>query len=353
VPPFLTRYLPVFTLPLIGRSINWWFYCRALRDKALDSGSLYYVPWLYPDGVAVARTIRGRGARLWLMALGSDTFHLQSRRRRHLILEACKQAEGIVCVARVLADRLADAGVPREKLHVVPNGVDTALFRPRRKEDAWRELGWGEENPHLSLRSKVDGRWSMVTPPMILFVGNLVPVKGPDVMVRAFAELVNSYSSPVINEKNNTNNQEPTTNNPLPQLLLIGEGPMRGQLERLVCALGLAGRVHFLGRRVPEDVALWMNVADCLCLSSASEGMPNVVLEARASGLPVVATPAGACPELSLDKEGLLVVKSCWPEDIAEGLREMLGRDLGSRGADSAIPAWHEQAEKILGLVGR
>ena len=180
-----TTYLPVFTLPWVGRSINWWFYARSLRryltspsghdsttqqlNNLTTEGSpdTFYVPWLYPDGVAVARAIRGTGARLWLMALGSDTFHLRSPLRRKMILESCRAAEGIICVANVLADRLADAGVPREKLHVVPNGVDTALFTPQ----------------------TLDHRPETIASPTILYVGNLVPVKGPDLLLEAVAML--------------------------------------------------------------------------------------------------------------------------------------------------------------------
>ena len=79
--------------------------------------------------------------------------------------------------------------------------------------------------------------------------------------------------------------------------------------------------------------------------------MPNVVLEARASGLPVVATPAGAIPELPLDKDHFLVVKSCSPVDLAEGLREMLGRNRANRKSDPAIPTWAQQADKVLALI--
>jgi len=307
-----TTYFPVPYLPWIGRSWNDWFYVWALRQwsKTLKQGDLVYVPWLYPDGVAVARVMRSSGARLWLMALGSDTFHLKSPLRRRKILEACAQAEGIVCVAQVLADRLADAGVTRAKLHVVPNGVDTSLFRARDRDE-------------LSSASKT-----------ILSVGNLVPVKGPEVLLKALA---------LLKENNNI---------PPPRLLLIGSGPMRAQLERMARDLGIADQVQFLGRRPPDEVALWMNRADVLCLSSRSEGMPNVVLEARASGLPVVTTPAGAIPELSLVGEHFLVVESCSAEALAGGLRQMLGRDLSRRKPDPAILSWGQMAGKIRQLIG-
>ena len=360
-----TSYLPVFYLPFLGRSLNWWFYYRALRGKYADHDKIhapvwggcphppsavrgrqadgdirptrdirptdtptFYVPWLYPDGVAVALAIRGTGARLWLMALGSDTFHLKAPCRRRKIVAACEQAEGIVCVAQVLADRLAAIGVPLAKLHVVPNGVDTSLFRVRSEEEL---LSVGASGTPLTTEQLNNSK-------LILFVGNLVPVKGPDVMLRAFAALRENEVQ-VAAERH--------------RLLIIGSGPMKVSLEGLAKELGIADRVKFLGRRSREEVALWMSKADVLCLSSRSEGMPNVVLEARASGLPVVTTPSGAIPELPLDKEHFLVVKSSDPADLAEGLREMLSRDLSVRKSDPIIPTWAMQAESILKLMRR
>jgi glycosyltransferase involved in cell wall biosynthesis len=244
------------------------------------------------------------------MALGSDTFHLQSPSRRKRILAACTQAKGIICVAQVLADRLAAAGVPQAKLHVIPNGVSPLT-------------------PSLS----PEGRGRRAS---ILYVGNLVPVKGPDILLQAFASLTT---------------QQPchTTTT----LTLIGAGPMRSKLERLARTLGIGDQVRFLGRRPPEEVADWMNRADVLCLPSRSEGMPNVVLEARACGLPVVASPAGAIPELPLDKTHFLVVPACTPAHLAAGLHDMLSRDLSKRIPDPNIPTWKTMAERILAKIER
>jgi teichuronic acid biosynthesis glycosyltransferase TuaC len=349
-----TRYIPVPYLPWVGRSLNDRLYSWALRrflncQSAIfnHQSSIFYVPWLYPDGVAVARVVRERHARLWLMALGTDTFQLASAVRRRKILAACEQAEGVICVAGVLADRLAAVGVPRSKLHVVPNGVDTSLFRMRTRGEFPADAG-GEllscqvvellsegANAHSSLSIATQQLNNSTTHQLILFTGNLVPVKGPDILLKAFVQLVSGQRSD-------------TT----PHLVLIGDGPMRQDLEQLALALGITDQVHFLGRLVPEQVALWMNRADVLCLSSHSEGMPNVVLEARAAGLPVVATPAGMIPEIPLDKAHFLVVPSCTPEAIAAGLTEMLSRDRINRKSDPAIPTWAQQADKVLALIG-
>ena len=124
----------------------------------------------------------------------------------------------------------------------------------------------------------------------------------------------------------------------------------------LADALGLGGQVSFLGALPHAEVALWMNVADVLCLTSRSEGMPNVVLEALVSGLPVVATDVGGCGELL---EGETAAKVCPVGDAAEVARG-IGAVLAA-GVDrpalarrhAARFSWHRQAEVMWDLLNR
>jgi glycosyltransferase involved in cell wall biosynthesis len=391
-------YLPVFYLPWIGRSLSHLTYrwslpqgrARMLRAADGDTPSLpkaharrctfrrgptlsetikgydaVLVPWLYPDGAAVAGIACRLGKPVWLMALGTDTFHLDSGRRRRAVLKACARAQGIICVCRLLADRLATAGVPREKLHVVPNGVDSSLFRYRNKEELLgcqaAKLLRGQEDGRNGLNNLTTGQLS--NSQLVLFVGNLVPVKGPDVMLRAFAALgknevqvaadvpaADGQSNREVVRRDVERHLEVT----LPQLLLIGSGPMRAQLERLARDLNIAERVHFLGNRPHEEVALWMNAADVLGLTSRSEGMPNVVIEALASGLPVVATDVGACREL-LEEEP--AARVCQPDDeagFAIAIGELLGAPCDRRAMSDRHAkrfSWRSQADTIAELM--
>jgi glycosyltransferase involved in cell wall biosynthesis len=411
-----TRYVPVFYLPFIGRSLSWWFYYRAIgrvvngyslsvigrqsktdNSEPLTTSPVLLASWLYPDAVAAARVAKQHGFPVWLRLHGSDRFHLNSKFRRKLILEAADYAKGVICNCNSVAEVLIKHGIPKSKIHIVRNGVDTSLFRMRNEEETIDQRGeetidlrpktidqgvGGETIDHRpqtpeSFRSNVHGLKSNVyglrstvssSSPLILFIANLVPVKGPDIMLKAFAGVVKGYSLPVISEKTNnqspitdnqspiTDNQSPITNNhPLPLLVIIGSGPLRKQLERLAGRLGIADRVHFLGNRPHKEVALWMNRADCLCLTSRSEGMPNVVLESLASGLPVVATRVGACPEL-LDGEP--AARLCPSEDveaISAALSDLLASGVNRQELSAKYAAsnsWSKQAETILKLVG-
>lgn len=171
-----------------------------------------------------------------------------------------------VCHAAA-ASYVADGSVPPRKLAVLPNGVDTERFCPDAgvREHSRRQLGWD--------RSFV---W--------LAVGRFELPKAYHHMIYAFAGLRSGYNS---------------------RLIVCGDGSLRRQMERLAETLGIADRVDFLGVR--RDVPELMKAADAFVMSSTTEGMPMVLLQASASGLPIVATDVGGNSEVVSDHSGFLV----------------------------------------------
>jgi glycosyltransferase involved in cell wall biosynthesis len=114
-----------------------------------------------------------------------------------------------------------------------------------------------------------------------------------------------------------------------PHWVLVGEGPERANLERQIAERGLTGSVHLLGWRA--DLPAILKGATGFVLSSRWEGMPNVVLEAMAAGLPVVAFDVEGVRELLVERETGWIVS---PEDapaLAAALRELLGDPAGGR----------------------
>jgi glycosyltransferase involved in cell wall biosynthesis len=105
--------------------------------------------------------------------------------------------------------------------------------------------------------------------------------------------------------------------------LVVGEGPLRRELEDLTGELGLGGRVHFLGRR--GDVPSLLKLMDVFALTSVSEGLPNVVMEAQAASLPVVATNVGGVPEVVDDGVSGLLVEPRDHAGLARALSSLLG----------------------------
>jgi glycosyltransferase involved in cell wall biosynthesis len=209
----------------------------------------------------------------------------------------------------------------------------------------------------------------------ILFIGNLVPIKGPDVLLRAFAEIIRGTKDPgkkkIFEQKDAKHakgecvhsaegGEESSSLRPLrssvqnPHLLIIGGGPLRGKLERMAKELGIADRVHFLGNRPHGEVALWMNAADVLCLTSRSEGMPNVVAEALASGLPVVATDVGACREMLEGEPAARVCRSEDVEGLAGAVAEVLAMEVDRKAMAEKYAgkySWRKTAERIVGMM--
>jgi glycosyltransferase involved in cell wall biosynthesis len=183
---------------------------------------------------------------------------------------------------------VTELGIPRERIRVQHNGVDGERFRIRDRSAARQRLGVAEDRQ------------------LVTFVGNLVPEKGVDVLIDAMGAL----------EGAGTENLE---------LALVGAGGMAEALRQRAGALGIGPRVRFCGRRPHEEIADWITAADLFCLPSLREGCPNVVLEALASGRPVVASRVGGVPELIREETGVLVPARDAPA-LAEGIRTALSR---------------------------
>ena len=200
-----------------------------------------------------------------------------------------------------LARHIGSLGVDPQRLHVVTNGVDER-FHPA-------DTGASREQLGLPLE-----------PVIVLFVGRLVQVKGLDDLLDALGQLKD-----------------------LPFLcVLVGDGPLRQHLGRRAEDEGLAERIKFVGRRSANEIPCWMTAADILVLPSLSEGRPNVVLEAQACALPVVATAVGGTPELLEDGVNGLLVDAGDGAALAGALRRLLidkdqRRRLGLAGRERLV----------------
>ena len=195
--------------------------------------------------------------------------------------------DAYVAVSHSIAAALIERGARAERVHVIANGVDADKLVAA---------------SHGPLPAGVpEGR------PLVVCVARLEPVKGVDVLVRATALL------------------------PGVVVAVAGDGPEEAALRELAAALGVAGRVTFLGRVSP--VAPLLAAADVVALPSRSEGMPIVALEAMALSRPVVASRVGGVGEAVADgKTGVLVA----PNDPA-ALAAALGRVTGDPSAAAAM----------------
>jgi teichuronic acid biosynthesis glycosyltransferase TuaC len=221
--------------------------------------------YFYPDGVAAAMIGRLLDTPVVITARGTDINLLsQFAFPRRMILWAAKRAAALVTVSAALKAALTQLGVDGGKISVLRNGVDTRLFHPVDRASQRARLG--------------------LTGTVLLMVGNLVALKGHDLVLKALREFSGAC------------------------LLIIGEGLEERNLKKLTSALGIGDRVKFLGAIPQEQLAKYYGASDALVLASSREGWPNVLLEAMACGTPVVSTRVGGTPEIVAAPEaGVLV----------------------------------------------
>jgi len=345
-------YIPYQHLPRIGRSIAWRFIAHALRQSLSTShvpqSTLHNPPatahsplpssvlasWLYPDGTATAMAFKAIGVPVWTMILGTDRFHLDVASRRDSILQADQHTVGYICVSQNIAKDAEAKGLPGDKIHVVRNGVDRARFRRIPHDEAISRLPDPIPEASSSPPHTTDLR------PLVLFIGNLIPIKAPDIALRAFSELLSRSSTSC-----------PGSPASGPQLVFIGDGPMKSSLESMACELGIRDSVRFLGRRPHAEIPLWLNAADCLLLSSQSEGMPNAVTEALACGCAVVATDVGACREMLTSQPCCRVVPVNDPQVAGDALNSVLQEAAQTQERPTFTRTWADMAQDILALI--
>jgi glycosyltransferase involved in cell wall biosynthesis len=305
-------YIPYAHIPLLGRSFAALSASRALAVAVGECADVIIASWLYPDGVAVCRVARQLGKPCWVMVLGSDMLHLKHYARRKQIMDGLISAAGVVCVADTLAERLVLEGVPAERVHVVRNGVDLERFCPSPKLEAEQRLA--------------DSGVVLPQGRRVLFLGNLVDVKCPDVALACMRRVCSEQVGV--------------------SFVVAGDGPMRRRLER--AAEGVP--VCFIGRQPYERVPDLLNASDLLLLSSRSEGMPNVVAEARACGLPVVATDVGLCRAMLDGHEKCRVVPAGDVPGLASAVSQLVMYPSDRRVA-AFERSWDDMAAQMKDLL--
>jgi glycosyltransferase involved in cell wall biosynthesis len=237
--------------------------------------------WAYPDGFAAVVAARLLGVPCVVKLHGSDInvmAKLSGPRRQ--TAWALSRAARVVAVSRALADEVVALGVPRDRVAIVMNGVDPALFHVRDRAAARAELG-------------------LPAGPLALYVGNLKPEKGVLDLAGAWAQVVREL--------------------PGARLAIVGGGPLRAELEA-----ALPPQATLVGAQPLAQIPVWMAACDVLVLPSHIEGMPNAVLEALACGRRVVASAVGGVPDLiQSDAVGTLVPPHT-PDALAAALTQAL-----------------------------
>jgi starch synthase (maltosyl-transferring) len=259
-----------------------------LKKELLKQRPHVLQTWLYHANLA------GRLAGWWggVPVIISGIRVAERRSRWPLRLDRWTQSlvDAHVCVSQSVCDFSRQvAGLDPRKLRVIPNGVEARRFADANAWDC-RTLGIPPESP------------------VIVAAGRLDRQKGFDLLLQAIAD-----GGPFPRE---------------PHWVVVGEGPERPSLERQIAERGLTGRVHLLGWRT--DLPEILKGATGFVLTSRWEGMPNVVLEAMAAGVPTVATDVEGIRELVIEPATGWIVPPEDPPALTDALRKLLTDRTGS-----------------------
>ena len=242
--------------------------------------------FFYPDGPAAAKVARALGLPLSIKARGADIHYwgAQGFARRRM-LDAARQAAGLLAVSQALKADMAALGMPDEAITVHYTGLDRAKFKVRDRAPSRAGI--------IALGVPLDGR-------LLVTVGALIPRKGQALAIRALALLPGDV-----------------------RLALAGTGPDAAMLIALAKELRVGERVHLLGSVHHDVLPQLLSAADVMVLPASSEGLANAWVEALACGTPIVIADAGGARELMTSPDaGRIVARN--PEAIAKGITEVL-----------------------------
>ncbi len=274
------RGVPTIALPIGRKNLKGLF---ALRR------------WLKQNPVDVINTHSSTDS--WLAALACKTLrnappivrtrHVSSpipnnRASRWLYTRAVSH---VVTTGEALRRQVIEqTGAAPERVTSIPTGIDPERFKPGDKREARIHLGLDPDTHYIGI------------------VATLRSWKGHAYLLDAFAQL----------------------NAPGWKLLIVGDGPYRDVLEQRTEELGLRGRVIFAGQQPnPEE---WMRAMDIFCLPSyANEGVPQALLQAMMTGLPIVTTPVGSITEVAEDGESALIVAPKDKHTLATAFDQIIG----------------------------
>ncbi len=273
--------------------------------------------WIFPDAVAAVYISRKLGIPCVISARGCDINNFSnSILKRIQINWALKHANAITVVSDALKEKIIEIyNIKEQKINTILNGVDSSIFHLMNQKECQAIL---ELNPAKK---------------KLLFVGQLHPVKNLETMIRALSKIKLEGGLDF-------------------ETLIIGMGPLEKELRDLASELQLTSTdIVFKGQQSHSSVAKYYGASDLLCLPSIREGRPNVIIEALATGLPVVASNVGGIPEL-INKQNGELVQPLDIEQLAAKLKFSLDKEWDRKkiSCSQTTSSWDDCASKYHNL---
>lgn len=272
-----------FNFPKLERAKFHFFYKSVLKGLDDNFGNisfdLIHAHFGYPEGLAAYKLAKRLNIPYIITLRGSDVL-LYPKRNKYLfkmISNTIQNANGIIGLSNDICDVAIKMGANKNNIVQIPEGYDDSVFNIN--QDGIRKN-------------------------QIIFVGNLVPVKNIESLIKAFSLIIAEDKTLI--------------------LIIIGKGELEIKLKALVGELKIKDQVNFLGFVQHDQLCHYYNQSRLLLLTSWSEGAPNVIQEAFGCGLPVVASNVGGIPELILEEENGLLCDPFSIEDIYNKIKTAL-----------------------------
>lgn len=260
---------------------------RLKREGRLDLIDAHFA---YPDGFAATRLGRWLDVPVTITLRGTEQRLARDPALAPKLQRALREATHVFAVSESLRQVALGLGIAPDKVQVVGNGVDLAKFHPMPRDEACAALGLSSDSP------------------VLVSVGGLVERKGFHRVIEQLSALRQRHPGLVY--------------------LVVGgpspEGDMSADLQRQVAKAGLQDAVRFVGPLPPEQLRQPLSAADVFVLASRNEGWANVLLEAMACGLPVVATDVGGNAEVVCQPELGIIVPFGDGEQLRAAIHEAL-----------------------------
>lgn len=313
VPNVTANYFNYAALPLVSRPFN-----GSMVARTLFSHIQHFAPdlilsfFLYPDAYGALQIAKALSIPIAAVGIGSDLHSIGDPISAMHTRTVLRQADYLFTVSHDLRKRAIAMGAAPEKTRAILNGCDRSVFHVRNRLQARHRL-------------RLDPGAETV-----VYVGRMDLKKGLGELVEAAAAL--------------------HPGRPGLQVYLVGSGPDKPVIETLIRSHRATDYVHVMAPCAFDEVAIWMAAADVLTLPSYMEGCPNVIVEALASGRPVVATNVGGIPEIMKEDWGELVPTRSAPA-LARGLASVLDRTWDAEAISIRnCRSWSDVAFELLDI---
>ena len=307
-------YFDYKALPVVTRPLNGWLAARTVLPHVRAFNPDIILSYIvYPDGYAGVLVAKALAVPAIVVGVGSDVHSTGDSVSRMLTRRVLGKADFLLTVSGDLRQRAIEMGALPEKSRVLINGCDLLAFKVGDRVAAREKLGIDKDAE------------------AVVYIGRMDIKKGLRELVEAAAAI--------------------HSERPKMHVYVVGDGPDKAIIESAVVSHNAAGFVHLMPGCVFNDVAVWMAASDLVTLPSYMEGCPNVVLEALASGRPVVATNVGGIPEI-MDEDCGCLVPPRDSEALANGLSLVLDRTWDAEVlSQKRGRSWIHAAEELHGIM--